>query len=104
MVFPIWRGHQEKTARRLQLALQSGRAPIVHIFRFPQLTINHGILLFSARDCGDEICFDAYDPNIPRQPVQLIYHKSTRHFSFPPAIYWNGGPLSVVEIFCGGLY
>jgi hypothetical protein len=104
MVFPIWRGHQERMARQLRERVLQGSGPTVHIFRFPRITINHGILLFGMAELEREIQFEAYDPNLPAHPVKLIYDRARRRFSFPPTCYWGGGELSVVEIFRGGLY
>jgi hypothetical protein len=104
MVFPVWRAHQEQVARQLRQVLRVRPAPIVHLFRFPRITINHGIVLFGATESDAEIRFDAYDPNIPDHPVPLVYDRAARTFSFPRNHYWAGGPVSVIEIYCGGLY
>jgi hypothetical protein len=104
MVFPVTGWHQERIAQQLQRSLRTGGVPLVHLFRFPRITINHGIVLYAIEETEGEIRFEAYDPNIPAHPVKLIYDRAQRRFSFPPACYWPGGELSVIEIFCGGLY
>jgi hypothetical protein len=104
MVFPIWRGHQERIAQQLRQRVRHGSVPTVHIFRFPRITINHGLMLFGMVESERELQFEAYDPNLPAHPAQLIYDRARRSFSFPPNSYWPGGELSVIEIFCGGLY
>jgi hypothetical protein len=104
MVFPVWRRHQEWMSEHLIQAFVHRAAPIVHLFRFPRVTINHGILLFGFKESPDEIQYEAYDPNIPANPVKLIFNRATRTFGFPRARYWAGGPVSVVEIYRGGLY
>ena len=104
MVFPIWRRHQERMARQLQQAVRQGAAPTVHLFRFPRITINHGLLLFGVAESGCGLEFEAYDPNIPAHAVRLIYDRGLRAFRFPPSCYWAGGVVSVIEIFRGGLY
>jgi hypothetical protein len=104
MVFPVWRRHQERMAQQLRRALCERLAPIVHLFRFPHITINHGIVLFGLKESDQDIRFDAYDPNIPDHPVTLIYKRAGQFFSFPRTRYWAGGPLSVIEIYRGGLY
>ena len=73
---------------------------LVHLFRFPRITINHGIVLFGFAESESQIEFEAYDPNIPAHPVKLVYEKKRRVFTFAPNIYWGGGVLSVMEIFC----
>jgi hypothetical protein len=104
MVFPVWGRHQEQTAQRLARSLREGRVPIVHLFRFPRITINHGLVLYGLAESEREIRFEAYDPNIPARPVALNYDRALRAFRFPAACYWAGGVVSVIEIFRGGLY
>ncbi len=104
MIFPVRPWHQARMAEQLRQAVLRNSAPTVHLFRFPRITINHGIVLYGLAESQRQIQFEAYDPNIPAHPVKLIYEREHRRFSFPPAIYWPGGPLSVIEILCGGLY
>jgi hypothetical protein len=91
-------------ARQLQQALRVGSVPIVHIFCFPRISINHGIVLFGLVESEGGIQFDGYDPNIPDRPVKLHYSRAGRAFSFPRTHYWTGGELNVIEIYLGGLY
>ncbi len=104
MVAPTRRHHQELMARQLLEALQKRPAPPVHLYRFPRITINHGVILFGSSESERDIEFDAYDPNIPDRPVKLIYSRAERTFFFPRSIYWAGGALNVYEMYCGGLY
>ncbi len=104
MVFPVWPRHQELTAERLERVIREAVAPVVHLFRFPHVTINHGVVLFGVKESGRDIEFDAYDPNIPAHPVKLIFERGRRSFYFPRTHYWAGGPLKVIEILRGGLY
>jgi hypothetical protein len=104
MVFPVWQRHQERMARQLRERVRQGAAPIVHLFRFPRVTINHGILLYNVAESADDLEFEAYDPNRPAGPVKLTFDHSARAFEFPPSCYWAGGRVSVVEIFRSGLY
>jgi hypothetical protein len=104
MVFPISRGHQEAMAGQLLRSLPERVAPIVHLVRFPQLTINHGIVLCGATESPEAIEFTAYDPNIPAHRVVLIYRRAKRTFFFPRTHYWPGGPLDVIEVYRSGFY
>lgn len=99
MVFPISRAHQARTADRLAHHLAQGRPPIVHLVRFPQLTINHAMLVFGRASGPGEQRFAAYDPNDAGTPAVLTYHEATRTFSLPQNRYWPGGPLDVIEIY-----
>ena len=104
MIFPvIWR-HRQRMVRRLKRALPERGIVPVHLFRFPRITINHGIILYGMSESEQNIEFDAYDPNLPAHPVKLIYDRAQKKFIFPPTCYWGGGPLNVTEIYRGGLY
>ena len=104
MVFPVWRRQQQRTAQRLEQSALAGGIPVVHLFRFPHVTINHGILLYAIISTGDVLRFQAYDPNIPAQPVELSYRHADRAFHFPRNYYWAGGRLQVVEIYRNWFY
>jgi hypothetical protein len=101
MVFPLWSGHQERLALRLAGAVRAEAVPIVHLFRFPRISINHGVVLFGVSETGQEIQFDAYDPNTPAHPVKLVFQRSSRRFFFARQHYWAGGEVSVTEAFGG---
>lgn len=99
MVFPISREHQRRTAASLQSALQRGIPPIIHLVKFPALTINHSMILFDARKTGAGIEFQACDPNNTEKPLTLSFDAATKTFSLPPNHYWAGGPLDIIEIY-----
>ncbi len=99
MVFPISRAHQQRTASRLKAQIDGGAIPIIHLVRFPQLTINHGMLLFEARTTSEAIEFLAYDPNLPGAPARLTYQPSTQTFDLPRNHYWPGGRLDILQIY-----
>lgn len=109
MVFPISRAHQARQAAGLVKTLREGGLPIVHLVRFPQLTINHGLLLFGVESAGNggapvagqpagDLRFRAYDPNQPEAPVALTYHAGDRTFRFPANPYWTGGRVDVIHV------
>ena len=104
MIFRVSGRFQEKMAEKLKRSLSKRGVALVHLFRFPRITINHGIVLYRFADSGQDIEFEAYDPNLPEHPVTLVYEKERRVFTFAPNIYWGGGVLSVMEIFCGFPY
>ena len=104
MVFPFSRTHQQAEATRLGSRLQRGALPIVHVLRFPQLTINHTLLLLSAEETAGVIKFHAYDPNVPERTVALTYDRTTRTFTLPALHYFVGGRVDVYEIYRGCIY
>ena len=104
MVFPISRRHQKNVSARLLESFGQRAIPIVHLVRFPQLTINHGMVLFGHRETEAEILFAAYDPNQPGQPTQLTYRRAEQTFHLPRNHYWAGGRVDVIEVFRGWIY
>jgi hypothetical protein len=104
MILPVSRRHQEKMAEQLARSLPQRRAVIVHLFRFPQLTINHGIVLYEMAETETGLRFTAYDPNLPGQPTELNFHRADRTFYFPRNHYWAGGQVNVVEVFYNWAY
>jgi hypothetical protein len=104
MIFRVSGRFQQKMAEKLKRSLARRGVTLVHLFRFPRITINHGIVLYRFVESAENIEFTAYDPNLPEHPVILIYEKQRRVFTFAPNIYWGGGVLSVMEIFCDWPY
>jgi hypothetical protein len=103
MLFPISRAHQTHTAAQLVAAIRRDESPIIHLVLFPKLSINHGMVLFDAIETGDEIRFQAYDPNDPEKPTLLSFDRATQTFFLPANRYWAGGKLDVIEIYRGWL-
>jgi hypothetical protein len=99
MLLPLTRGHQDRMARQLVDSLGQNWPPVVHIVRFPQLTINHAILLFGCRQTGDGIEFSAYDPNSPEEPVVLRYDRAKQTFFYPRNYYFRGGRVDIYQIY-----
>ena len=99
MVFPIARAHQQQTTAALVSRLEKNLSPIIHLVKFPSLTINHSMILFAAVTTEAGVEFSAYDPNQPTQPVKLTFDRAKKMFSLPANRYWAGGELNVIEIY-----
>jgi hypothetical protein len=104
MIFPVPTWYREMMVKKLKKSLPKRTLTLVHLFRFPQITINHGIVLYGFTESEQSIEFEAYDPNIPEHPVKLVYEKGSKQFTFAANRYWGGGPLKVMEIFCDWPY
>jgi len=104
MIFPVPMWYRKMMVKKLKASLPKRGLTIVHLFRFPHITINHGIVLYGFNETEQAIEFEAYDPNIPEHPVKLIYEKGTHQFTFAANRYWGGGPLKVMEIYCDWPY
>ncbi len=99
MIFPFTRRQQAKVAQRLLDHFRPDHPLIVHLSRFPQLSINHTVLIFGVTDAGNEIRFDVYDPNEPSHPTALVFDRSSRTFLLPATHYFPGGRVDVYELF-----
>ena len=99
MVFPISRAHQAGTAKSLIAALKENVPPIVHLVKFPALTINHSMMVFAVEETGKGYDFHAYDPNNTSRPERLTFDRDTGTFSMPSNHYWAGGALDIIEIY-----
>jgi len=104
MIFRVSGRFQEKMAEKLKRSLQQRGVALVHLFRFPRITINHGSVLYGFTESEQTIEFEASDPNLPERPVKLVYEKQRRVFTFAPNVYWGGGVVSVMEIYCAFPY
>lgn len=96
---PFSRGGQEREARLLMQEIQNHRPPVVHLVKFPQLTINHAILLFDVNETERSIEFMAYDPYEAEHPVKLTFDHATRQFTFGRNPYFIGGRVNVYQIY-----
>lgn len=103
MIFPISRAHQTRTAETLAAGLKQNDSPIIHLVKFPSLTINHGMILFGVAETARGFEFQAYDPNHPSTPVTLTFDRAAQTFFLPANSYWAGGDLNIIEIFRGWL-
>lgn len=104
MILPFSRNHQQRTAEQLATEVERHGLPVVHILRFPHITINHAVVLFGAKETPSEITFDVYDPNYPRKPATLVFHRASKQFEFPPNSYFAGGKVNVYEVYKSLLY
>jgi hypothetical protein len=104
MIFPFSRNEQEQVAEQLQEGLQRNGVAVVHLVRFPQLSINHAVLMFDAQSTPNAILFDTYDPNEPEKPTVITFDRNTRTFRLPPNAYFPGGRVDVYPIYDRLLY
>jgi hypothetical protein len=90
---------QAATAEALREAIARNRPPVVHLIRFPRVSINHAVLVFDYAESDAQTTFSIYDPNAPEQPVPLYYDKPARSFVLPRNGYFRGGRVDVYEIY-----
>ena len=104
MILPFTRAQQQRTAERMAKWLQSGRPQVAHVVRFPQLTINHALLVYGSVKSDAGRTYLAYDPNDNSGPIELVFDKATRAFSMAPNEYFAGGVVNVYPAYHGWCY
>lgn len=104
MLLPFSREHQAGTARRLAEQARARQPAVLHLVRFPQLTINHAVVVYGVRETPAGREFQTYDPNRPAAPVTLTYDHATRTFTYPQNDYFIGGRVDVHEVYHDWLY
>jgi hypothetical protein len=103
-IFPFSRKNQANAARRLNEEVRNDALPIVHVVRFPDLKINHAVLLLGSTPVPEGTEFTAYDPNEPGGPTKLLYVQERRTFILPQNRYFEGGDVNVYEIYSAWNY
>lgn len=99
MLFPFSRRSQEREARRLAEAVRADAVPVVHVFTFPALTVNHAIVLHAVTETPAALRFLAYDPNDPDAVLEFDFDLARREFHLPATAYFIGGPVMAYEVF-----
>jgi hypothetical protein len=98
MAVPFSRAHQMRTAKSLVAMLKQNRLPILHLVKFPAMSINHCIVLFDITETERGWQFESYDPNNSEEPEQLTFDSARRTFFLAPNACWPGGELNVSHI------
>ena len=98
MIFPFTRHEQRSMAQRIVARLNEDNPVLVHLVRFPQLSINHTVLIYGVKQQGTSLEFEVYDPNASNSPATLNFDCSTNTFVAPPVAYFRGGRVDVYEI------
>jgi hypothetical protein len=99
MIFPFSRHHQEQMAEQLQEQLKEKRPAVVHVVRFPSLSINHAVVVYKAKAESNHVDFVTYDPNEPASPTVIRYERGAKTFYLGHNAYFPGGRVDVYEIY-----
>jgi hypothetical protein len=104
IMMPFTRNQQETTSEKLMEKLRHNQVVVAHLVRFPQLTINHAVVLFDFHQTEQGIEFAVYDPNKPEKPGTLVFDDDSRTFLFPANDYFIGGKVNVYEVYRSCFY
>ncbi len=99
MAVPFSRAHQLRTAKALATALKQNRLPILHLVKFPAMSINHCIVLFGVTETEGGWEFESYDPNNADEAERLTFDRASQTFFLLPNACWPGGALNVSHIY-----
>ncbi|MDX1953224.1 MAG: hypothetical protein SFY81_13665 [Verrucomicrobiota bacterium] len=99
MIFPFSQAHQKRTAHRIVEQLGKTNSPILHVVKFPALTINHAVVAYGFQDEGERIVINTYDPNDPLKPLNLIFKRSSGRFYMPQTPYFPGGQVDIYDVY-----
>jgi hypothetical protein len=104
IMLPFTRHQQQRVSELLLAHLKENPPLVVHVIRFPQLYINHALVIFDAVETPDKIDFLTYDPNDPEAPTAVTYDRASRTFTLPTNKYFFGGRVDVYEVYRGWFY
>jgi hypothetical protein len=99
MVLPFSASHQERMTGQLMKRLIRNQPAVLHVVRFPQLSINHAILAYDYTEDDNYIQFRVYDPYSPQASQTLTYCRDCRTFYYPANAYFVGGRVDVYQIY-----
>ncbi len=99
MIFPVTQHQQEKAVTRMLAHLRERGPVVAHVFCFPELSINHALVIFDATETPAEIQFRVYDPNDPVKPGTLTFDRKDRSLFLPANPYFPGGSVNAYEIY-----
>jgi hypothetical protein len=100
MFFEHSREYQEKTQANLDAALARGDLFVAYLSTFPQLTINHAVLIYGRKpkwSKGGLIRYLVYDPNHPDSPREITWSPRDRAFAYQQDVDFAGGFVRVYQ-------
>jgi hypothetical protein len=101
MIFPFLPGEQRREAEHIAATIRAGRTVVVHVLRYPELTMNHLVLAYAVDEMPTELRFRTYDPNDAEAPVLLTWRRGARTFTWEHTPYFPGGPVRAYEVYDG---
>jgi len=104
MIFPFRPREQRREAERIAAQIRTGGTVVVHVLRYPELTLNHLVLAYAVEDTPTAMRFLVVDPNDALHPVSLTWRRSAATFAFAHTPYFPGGPVLAYEVYDGLLY
>jgi hypothetical protein len=101
MIFPTPGGSEARFDGQIRADLALGMPTIVWLYNFPSLSINHAVVLYSARIEAGKTVYKVYDPNYSETPKRLEFDPATERFSYEPTFYFKGGTVTARPVYRG---
>jgi hypothetical protein len=101
IVAPVYRETEARLSDEILHDLQLGYPTIVWLYNFPNLSINHVVVVLGSGRDHNHVDFQVYDPNYTDAPKKLDYDTATRTFSYQPTFYFKGGAVDARAVYRG---
>jgi hypothetical protein len=104
MLYEFSQGYQERTHAELDATLARGELFVAHLSTFPNLSINHAVLVFSRAPDSRKASrgierYKVYDPNHPDAPRELTWSPTARAFAYQKDRDFVGGFVRVYQVY-----
>jgi hypothetical protein len=100
VVLPFPRWQQERVAREALAELGEGRPVQLLVTNFPTWEVNHTVVAYGYRiEEGGDVVFTVYDPNDPREPGRVTFHRATRRFEASRLFDTALGPIRAFRMY-----
>lgn len=96
------RGYQERTHLDLDATLARGELFVALLSTFPNLSINHAVLVYARKPAARRAPVErylVYDPNHPDAPRQLTWSPADRAFAYQKDWDFVGGFVRVYQVY-----
>jgi hypothetical protein len=104
MLYEFTRGYQERTHAELDATLARGELFVAHLSTFPNLSINHAVLVFACAGGSPASSrtlerYRVYDPNHPDAPRELTWSPANNAFAYQKDRDFVGGFVRVYQVY-----
>jgi hypothetical protein len=102
MLYEYSQKYQERTHANLDATLARGGLFVAHLSTFPNLSINHAVLVYARKPAVRRAKIQqyvVYDPNHPEAPRELTWSSADRAFAFQKDWDFVGGFVRVYQVY-----
>jgi hypothetical protein len=102
MLYEFSRKYQEQTHANLDATLARGELFVAHLSTFPNLSINHAVLVYARKAASRRASIEryaVYDPNHPEAPRELTWSTADRAFAYQKDWDFVGGFVRVYQVY-----